>query len=158
VDLDPVDWQVQEVKYVICDDCKNAQRQVRVSSALDGLSGRLDNTDSYLEKVIDHFGPSHQIMKAIDEMAELTSALVRYQNQAGWSTLVIDEIADVLIMARQLRLIFGPELVDGRMRFKLDRLDWVMERERDQRLTNEADAPGFFGKAVKGLGAEKSKN
>ena len=76
-----------------------------------------------LEKAIQHFGIHKQINKAIEEMAELTTELARYQNGVAMNVNIIDEIADVSIVISQLRLIFGQDLVDNRVQEKLHRLE-----------------------------------
>ena len=55
------------------------------------------------------FGDNSQIDKAVEEMAELTKALMKYRysnDDQGRFKEVVDEIADVGIMLEQLILIF----------------------------------------------------
>ena len=53
------------------------------------------------------YGEQRQIDKAIEEMAELTAALLHYRERGGSADPVREEIADVGIMLDQLTLIFG---------------------------------------------------
>lgn len=79
-----------------------------------------------ISRAVDHFGKESQIAKAIEEMAELTTELARFQNNKGMAINIIEEIADVAIMIEQLKYIFGPDLVEGKMRQKVKRLEGLM--------------------------------
>lgn len=70
------------------------------------------------------FGVNAQFTKCLEEMGELTRALAKRMNGSPIDDKdVVDEIADVLIMANQLRFHFGAETVDERMYYKLGRLE-----------------------------------
>lgn len=58
-----------------------------------------------LKKAIETYGRESQIDVAIEEMAELTQALLH--NRRGRESNVAEELADVEIMCKQLELIFG---------------------------------------------------
>lgn len=85
-------------------------------------------------RAIDHFGTEHQIKKAIEEMGELTVELSRYLMDLEKGTrrtgkeLIRGELADVMIMAEQLRIIFGQAEVDAAVEDKIKAL-W-MEKMR----------------------------
>jgi len=75
---------------------------------------------------VDHYG-SQQLVKAKEELLELDRALSRYV-AAGFPpsgtrghNRVTDEVADVLVMAMQVRHMFGPEEVDKRIAYKIER-------------------------------------
>jgi NTP pyrophosphatase (non-canonical NTP hydrolase) len=52
--------------------------------------------------IADYYGEKHQMLKAIEEMAELTQAIIKYiDDPAEWDQ-VCDELADVTIMIEQL--------------------------------------------------------
>lgn len=70
------------------------------------------------EKAIKYWGESAQKQKAIEECAELIAAMAR----RSLIDFIVDEVADVTIMMRQLRMIYGKKKVDDRIRFKLKRL------------------------------------
>lgn len=84
---------------------------------------------------IDHFGVGHQKKKAVEEMGELIVELTREQDERTDACHVIEEIADVIVMAEQLRIIYGPALVDEQIERKLDRL---LGRIRSDRRTRRA--------------------
>ena len=64
--------------------------------------------------------------KAIEELGELTSDLARRQNGKVRLLDLVGEIADCTIMLEQLRQIFGPDVVDGIVSQKLDRLEGLI--------------------------------
>lgn len=90
-------------------------------------------------KIADHYGEEHQMLKAVEEMAELTQAIMKYlDNPAKWDDL-FEELADVLIMVEQLDYItqnwvapLGYEHLSDvwhRINIKLNRQLERMERE-----------------------------
>lgn len=88
---------------------------------------------------IDHFGVEHQKQKAVEEMGELIVELTREQDERTDAGHVAEEIADVIVMAEQLRIIYGPALVDEQIERKLDRL---LDRIRNR---GETDCHGPSG-------------
>ena len=77
-----------------------------------------------LTKAIEVYGREHQMLKAIEEMAELTTALLHYLD-GNKATLhdVRSEIADVNIMMLQLASMFGPQHIEDIAKHKLSRLE-----------------------------------
>lgn len=84
---------------------------------------------AYCTDALAHYGSPAQVEKAIEECEELVEALARFQASSGvsmpgrgaYTRDVIGEVADVLIMAEQLRLLFGPAEVDSAILGKIDR-------------------------------------
>lgn len=73
--------------------------------------------------VVEKNGMEHQIMKAVEEMAELTKALCDHRQRRCYTVNVAEEIADVRIMLEQLELILGcGKDVDREMHHKIARL------------------------------------
>jgi NTP pyrophosphatase (non-canonical NTP hydrolase) len=70
--------------------------------------------DERIKLVLEHFAPEKQKMKCIEECGELITALAKGKG-------VIEEIADVIIMANQMRLLFGKDKVDEKIKQKLGR-------------------------------------
>lgn len=85
-------------------------------------------TDHYhdiLKRAPLEFGHQSQLTKALEELAELSLVLARYNHEpARYLTpeLIIDELADVAIMVHQLATIFGYKATQDRIAFKVDRL------------------------------------
>ena len=81
-----------------------------------------------LRKAIDTYGDYAQIDVAIEEMAELQKALLKMR-RAKVETIpcafdaIVDEIADVYVMMRQLVMIYDcKNQVKNRIKYKVDRL------------------------------------
>lgn len=60
--------------------------------------------DDKLKMIADHYGYDHQALKLVEEMAELTQALLK-----GDSVHIAEEMADVEIMMEQLRYFHANE-------------------------------------------------
>lgn len=76
-----------------------------------------------------HYGPEHQKKKAIEEMGELITALSREQDGRATPEQVITEIADVVIMMRQLTIHYGPQAVAQEIARKQKRLLRRMDKD-----------------------------
>lgn len=75
------------------------------------------------EVILGHYGEESQMLKAIEEMGELTSVLIRWLRDDDRVNRddVITEIADVSIMIEQLMYIFGKLAVEDEIIYKLMR-------------------------------------
>ena len=82
-----------------------------------------------LKKIIDHFGSKHQILKAIEELAELQRELSKYLcsfdddlvHNLQLSRAVAEEMADVELMLDQLKLIFKLDNIEKLKEYKTKR-------------------------------------
>ena len=75
-----------------------------------------------IHKIINHYGHTTQFNKAVEELAELTRALVRDDRNN-----VIEEIADVYIMLEQLKIMGG--ISDDLINYVIDqKLNRTIER------------------------------
>lgn len=83
---------------------------------------KINKINEVSRKAIDVFGTKAQALKAIEELSELSVCLSRWLNGGVKAEDIIDEIADVKIMAYQLCLMWGTDAVDKRIKFKLKRL------------------------------------
>lgn len=81
-----------------------------------------------LKSAIETFGVGSQINMLIEECAELTDALCKFRRGRCTEEDVITEIADVLIMAEQMAIIFGEDAVEREKRRKLNRLQERIEK------------------------------
>lgn len=75
------------------------------------------------------YGIDKQTDMMIEEMSELTKALLKLRRFTGNISLepalvanVIEEIADVGIVLEQMRIYYSPAAVDKQKQYKLDRL------------------------------------
>lgn len=85
--------------------------------------------EDLLYRAVDVWGAKAQMQQAMEECAELIVALSHYQrdpSQENYHKLV-DEIADVGIIAAQLGCIVGVEQVGARQAYKMDRLRALLE-------------------------------
>ncbi len=94
--------------------------------------------DSRIIQIANHYGYTAQSDIIIEECAELTQAICKLRRAWSDSRLenVKEELADVLIMARQLRVMLGAEDIDRIIGEKLDR---QIERIADE-TTQSADS------------------
>lgn len=84
------------------------------------------NREEILRKAINTYGEQPQVDVAIEEMSELTKALLKYRRNEDMSVNrrlnnILEEIADVSIMLDQLRMIYGS--TEKQEEFKLKRLN-----------------------------------
>ena len=97
---------------------------------LEEAAERLDNAnkrDTVLKRCICEYGAPAQVDMCIEEMSKLTKALLKYRRKSGLAKAksrddIIDELADVKIMCRQMELLFQAEdAVERRIDFKINR-------------------------------------
>ena len=76
-----------------------------------------------MERAIETYGKESQILKTIEEMSELTKALLKYsfEDTGIYWAAVREEMADVFVMLSQMELIFG-DVTDIEIE-KLERLE-----------------------------------
>ncbi len=83
------------------------------------------------KKLIDTWGEESQIRMCIEEMSELTKELCKYFRYKNFEPdklenvkkNIIEEVADVIICAEQVKLMFGNEEVDKEILYKLKRVE-----------------------------------
>lgn len=90
-----------------------------------------------LEDAINRYGAPAQIDMAIEEMSELTKALLKNRRNFAGATAnergslreaIIEEAADVIITVAQVVMIYAePEEIQAEVDFKIDRLRGQME-------------------------------
>lgn len=92
--------------------------------------GMRENERAIMQRAINTYGTQAQCDVAIEEMAELTKALMKirrvaddYEKVPAALDNVIEEIADVEIMIDQLKIMYGEPRVDAVRKQKLVRLE-----------------------------------
>ena len=80
------------------------------------------------KKAIQTWGSESQTDMAIEEVGELLSAIGKFKRDRVDKSELIDEIADVTIMMRQMALLHGFDEVEARIEFKLERLKNRLEK------------------------------
>lgn len=71
-------------------------------------------------------GEKYQIIKAIEELNELSTELARYVNNTGDLDDIFGELADAKIVIYQLSRIFGPKKIREIQEIKLKRLEYLL--------------------------------
>lgn len=78
--------------------------------------------NAVLHQAVEKWGNEAQVNQAIEEMGELIVALNHYRRGRAKRQQVQEEIADVMIMAEQLAMIFGDVQVQLKRYDKISRL------------------------------------
>lgn len=97
------------------------------------MAFRLDDEAKELfDKASKVWGEDPQCLVAVEECSELAAAVCQYLNGKGDSNAVMGELADVIIMTEQLRLIFekkhGEGSVDEAIKTKLAKLKGKLDK------------------------------
>ena len=74
------------------------------------------------QTALSKWGMDSQLDMMVEECAELINAIQKFRRNRIGSSDVVGEIADVEIMAGQMRVIFGTDIVDMEKALKLKRL------------------------------------
>jgi NTP pyrophosphatase (non-canonical NTP hydrolase) len=99
-----------------------------------------NNQEEVLKRAISTYGTYKQVDMAIEEMSELTKALCkerRYDLKQGKHAEtvkdIIEEIADVSIMLRQLLIIFDrDDEVQEQIEYKINRLEKRLQEHKEE--------------------------
>lgn len=96
-----------------------------------GAAGVLD--DELLARAIETWGPISQVRMLQEECSECAAAINRYLDRGrdGALDALIQEVADVVITARQVALIVGETQVNVAIVAKLDRLRARLDAESE---------------------------
>lgn len=85
-----------------------------------------------LHDAVQTYGKANQVDKAIEEMAELTKALLKERHNAGSVDDVTEEMADAFIMIAQLIFIYDNSTAfDEQINRKIKRLEHRMNNGGD---------------------------
>ena len=86
-----------------------------------------------LQQTVEKFGHERQIDKAIEEMSELTQALLkdRYAEDDAFTDNVYEELADVFITLNELFFIYPHQKLVDKIVGKLERLKKIVNPETD---------------------------
>lgn len=80
-------------------------------------------------KAVETYGVEAQTKMAIEEMAELTNALMKYARGRVTIADIVEEVADVYVMMQQLAIIYGPKTVQLLIDYKTQRLAKRLNKE-----------------------------
>jgi NTP pyrophosphatase (non-canonical NTP hydrolase) len=91
----------------------------------------LKEYDKIFLKALQTWGGKAQEDMAIEECSELIKAICKFRRskKVGIEELnnIIDEVADVTIMMRQMSIIVGEDKVEERIKFKIERLKEMLK-------------------------------
>ena len=92
-----------------------------------------------LMQMITHNGSYYQKLKTIEELNELTLAIIQDTNKLkGNHFNIVEEIADVYVMLEQLKLIYG--LSDEEIGFMVEyKIKRTLERINNESNTNKSN-------------------
>lgn len=80
-----------------------------------------------LRRALRHYGYRGQVIKTAEECSELSAAIMRFispePREQDPIIGLVEELADVEIMLKQMRLIFGNSAIDDAVVVKLNRLE-----------------------------------
>lgn len=92
---------------------------------IDGLA----EADRKTARAVKVWGTESQTRMALEEMAELTQALCRYQRGRIGIEEVREEIVDVLVVMTSLMHVFGKDETVGLLQKKLAKFEGHLQRE-----------------------------
>ncbi len=84
------------------------------------------------QATLNKWGEDAQYDQAVEECAELITALKHFRRGKVDQQAVIDEVADVTLMLGQLTWMFGTELVEASVQKKLKKLSRLLESPDQQ--------------------------
>jgi hypothetical protein len=90
-------------------------------------------------RAVDHYGVEHKYWKAVEEMGELIAEIARRQDKRTTKDKIQEELADVMILCEQLRMIAGAVETDGWIQQKLLRLRDLMRLPKKRRAGNDGE-------------------
>ena len=101
----------------------------------------MNNAKELYTNVLCAWGVDAQLDMVIEECSELINAIEKFRRGRNTSADVATEIADVMIMAEQAALIFGPELVEGEKARKLERLEQRLNSYKEHGVEKSKPGP-----------------
>jgi NTP pyrophosphatase (non-canonical NTP hydrolase) len=81
------------------------------------LTGK-EKESQLFEQLIDKYGFDAQLLKCVEEMSECSVALMHYRDHKSDKISVCEELADVMIMCRQMALYIDPLMTERFIRQK----------------------------------------
>lgn len=99
------------------------------------MTEKLTEIEQQAKEILTFYGSFHQILKCIEEFAELTKELLKLDKQGRVSDInehIQSEIADCFVMLMQMRELFGRDEVDAWIKRKIERtLKQIEEKKKE---------------------------
>lgn len=74
------------------------------------------------QQILEYHGYERQLLKLIEESNELGASIARFLGEETRERDdIVSEMADVLVLIRQMAIIFGENEIEKEVEFKLDR-------------------------------------
>lgn len=136
-------------RFDACEKCIFANEDARCSrSLMEEAADRLErfanagktaqDDERIMRQAIETYGVQAQCDVAVEEMAELTKAIMKirrvaddYEKTQVALDNLLEEIADVDIMIEQMKIMWGPKQVEEYCRKKLERLAKRLEDKHE---------------------------
>ncbi len=103
----------------VTDDAEAYQRH---KGAVGPIANQIESRELLHEAVV-QWGEDTQVLKAIEEMSELTRELAREPYTDNNLAEIQDEIADVWILLEQMTILYGESEIENQIAKKLDVLE-----------------------------------
>lgn len=109
-------------------------------------------TKQIYAEAVECWGVYAQFIQALEELAELSSAITHMLRDKGDLQNLAEEIADVEIMVEQLKYIMGEQLIEGIKESKLHALSIKIKEHQEQlaKLTTPTPMPPTLRKQFDG--------
>ena len=85
-------------------------------------------SEDLIRAVSRHFGPTAQLLVAVEEAGEFVQAAAKHVNRGGSEEKLVAETADLLFLVLQVRHILGKDKVDNALLMSQER---VLERMKE---------------------------
>lgn len=94
-----------------------------------------DGEKAIMQKAIQHYGETTEIIVCIEELSELTKELTKHLRDNEHSIYgIIEEAADVSIVLDEIKLIFGSAGIESVRAEKLKRLEGRIDNDMLHRM------------------------
>ena len=98
-----------------------------ISKKVIAMDSMPEEKETVFQDAIDTFGEEYQIRKAIEELSELTTILAQYNDEhredsPGIEEAIVSEVADVMIITEELKILFSDHDIEGEYNRKIARL------------------------------------
>ena len=95
--------------------------------------------EKILKKALAHYGHSNQLIKTMEELGELTTAIAKQLTATSATEMlkarrpIVEELSDVEIMLEQVKMIFDikPVEIEKQNEYKLARLNARIDDDSD---------------------------
>lgn len=83
-----------------------------------------------LRQTFHFYGRCQQTLKTVEELSELASALMHFRDGKASQVKVANELADVEIMCRKMRILLGKQVCQEAKKKKLKRLARTFKEDK----------------------------